>query len=197
MSILRRRAIVPAMAVGALLAVGHSIYRMGRPQSPEARPDFVEAGCHDLRRLFVDGATRISALFGVEIVADHRDWPEVTEALELFAQERGWSLQDESQMRPGVVETLAINICAPDQPVLVVNEIYWLFRPEVIDGVPIPPRSPAIRFVLYGDAPESVWQPVAADMVAMLETRWANRVRFRDENSYLTDRRPAFLKPKL
>ena len=153
-----------------------------------------EAACHSFRRFFEAGATLVRAKFGTEIVAGQDDWPDVVRLMGDLAEQRGLYFRDASDSKPGV-DTLALSACAPGQPLVWVNEIEWDW--SIASELPRPPEiEPYIRFGIYGDVPETIWQPVAADLVAMLEARWPNRVRFRDENSYLTDDRPDFLHPK-
>ena len=153
-----------------------------------------EAACHSFRRFFEAGATLVRAKFGTEIVAGQDDWPDVVRLMADLAEQRDLYFRDVSDSKPGV-DTLALTVCAPDQPLVLVNEIEWDLSNA--SDLPRPPEvEPYIRFGIYGDVPETIWQPVAADLVAMLEARWPNRVRFRDENSYLTDDRPDFLHPK-
>jgi hypothetical protein len=158
-----------------------------------SEPDVDEASCHDVRTLFVDGATLVRAKFSTELVATEDDWPEVMRLMETLAEQHDWSFRNTSESRPGVVETLRLSVCAPGQPRISVNEMRWASRDRI--DLPIPERA-VIGFAIHGDVTEAVWQPAAAALVAMLEARWPERVRFRDENSYLTDRRPDFLHPK-
>jgi hypothetical protein len=161
--------------------------------------DIGEASCHDVRRLFVDGATLVRAKFVVELVATKDDWPEVIRLMETLAQQREWSFRNTSISRPGVVETLELSVCAPSQPIVSVNKQSWAARDSLREsiGVPLSPRRDTIiNFMLHGDVTEAVWQPVAADLVAMLEARWPDRVGFIDENSSPTDHRPDFVHPK-
>jgi hypothetical protein len=187
-----RAAFVLTIVAGLLLLFGLTTTR-GVSQ------DLGEASCHDIRRLFVDGATRISSLFTFKFVAPQDIWPGLVLQMENLAQERGWSYQNTSNSRPGVVETLEVSLCAPGQPIIRINEQRWANRDRLLQraGLPLTPESDAlINISLYGDVPEAVWQPVAADLVAMLEAQWPDGVKFIDENSAPTDRRPGFLHPK-
>jgi hypothetical protein len=80
--------------------------------------------------------------------------------------------------------------------VVFVNEIEWDFG-NTDDPRRLPRGEPSIRFATYGDMSETIWQPVAADLFAMLRARWRNQVRFRDGNGKVTYRWPAFLYAEL
>lgn len=180
------------IAVGLILLIGLATTR-GESQETG------EASCHDLKRLFVGGATRISSLFTIKFVAPQEIWPKLVLQMENLAQERDWSYRNASNSRPGVVETLEVSICAPGQPIIWINEQGWANRDRLREraGLPLTPESDALLNIsLYGDLPEAVWQPIAADLVAALEAQWPDGVKFIDENSAPTDRRPDFLHSK-
>jgi len=192
MRTLRRGGALPTIAAGLLLLFGLTTIR-GVSQ------DLGEASCHDLKRLFDDGATRVSSKFTFEFVATPNEWPELVRLMENLAQQRNWSYRNTSNSRPGVVEMLRFSICAPGQPMISVNKQVWANLDRLLEsaGVPLTPERDAIvYFSLHGDVPETVWQPVAADLVAMLEAQGPDRVKFIDENSAPTDRRPDFLHAK-
>jgi hypothetical protein len=115
------------------------------------------------------------------------EWAELTKLLKAFADSHALSFRDASLSRPGVVKTLELRLCAPDQPTIEIVEQRWANN-EYLPR--IPDRGVGIR--LYGDVPEVVWQPMAIQIVSMLERRWPNEVRFLNGGGYWIDR-PAFL----
>jgi hypothetical protein len=134
---------------------------------------------------FANGVTRVSAILRIDVKATNDDWAELTRLLHGFAESHRWSFRDQSETRPGIVKTLYLTLCAPDQPRIEVGEQRWASR----DWAP-PISGRGIMIGFYGDVPETVWHPVAIEIVALLETRW--RVRFLDGGGAEMDR-PVFL----
>jgi hypothetical protein len=135
----QRGSIKVVIAVGLILLFGTTTTR-GVSQ------DLGEASCHDIRRLFVDGATRISSLFTFKFVVPQDIWPELLLQMENLAQERDWSYRNTSSSRPGVVETLEFSLCAPGQPIIRVNKQRWANRDRLRQraGLPLTPESDAL-----------------------------------------------------
>lgn len=194
MSAFRQGVMVAVFAVVILLIVRLGTVSDGPLERAERYRTEVAGTCHSLDRFFVGDVTRISALFGVEIVTGQEDWPDVARLMEDLAERHGMSFLDSSISRPGV-ETLSLSVCAPGQPVILVNEIEWDFG-SADDRRTLSQAEPYISFAIYGDMAETVWQPVASDLFAMLRARWPSQIRFRDQNSRVTSRRPAFLYPE-
>jgi hypothetical protein len=115
------------------------------------------------------------------------DWAELTRLLKAFADSHGLSFRNASLSRPGVVKTLEVRLCAPNKPTIQIVEQRWASNDYL---PPIPGRGIGIPF--YGDVPPAAWQPLAVELVEMLERRWPNEVRFLNGGGYWIDR-PEFL----
>lgn len=131
-----------------------------------------------------NGAVRISPIFRIDVKATNDDWAEVTGLLHSFAESHEWSFWDQSETRPGVVKTLYLTLCAPNQPRIQIGEQRWASQ----NWAPLPGRGVTLYF--YGDVAETAWHPLAIEIVAMLEKRW--QVGFIDDGGYHIDR-PEFL----
>lgn len=183
---------VGSVVIGVALVLSLLIRKV---PTKDAQSDLSDAACHDLRQLFPEGSSLARALFGTGILAGQDDWPAVVGLLKDLAERRGLEFRNASISRPGV-ETLQISACASGQPVVLVNEIEWDFGDNK-DLRTRPRGEPIIDFAIYGDVPGDIWQPVATDLVAMLDARWPGGVRFRDEEGRLTSDRPSFLDSEL
>jgi hypothetical protein len=160
-----------------------------RPDSAERSAASVDgASCHDHRRLFVHGATRISAILRIDLKVANDDWAELTRLLKAFAESHELSFHSGSESRPGVVETLYLSLCAPNQPNIDIAEQRWA-SDDYANAMP--GRGIGIRF--YGDVTEADWHPIAVELVKALDARWPNSVRFRDGGGYVIDP-PEFLR---
>src|SRR5215471_2370338 len=97
-----------------------------RPGSAERSASRVDdASCHDHRRLFVNGATRISAILRIDLKVANDDWAELTRLLMAFAESHELSFHDGSESQPGVLEALYLSLCAPNQPNINIAEQRW------------------------------------------------------------------------
>lgn len=159
---------------------GQSLVRQAPPQG-ETSDEKVDCGLQK----FANGATRVSPILRIDVKATNDDWAELAGLLHAFAESHEWSFEDQSETRPGIVKTLYLALCAPNQPQVQVAEQRWASRNW---APPIYGRGIMVYF--YGDATETVWHPVAIEIIAMLETRW--RVRFLDGGGAEMDR-PDFL----
>jgi len=122
-----------------------------------------------MKRLFAEGPILVRARFRIEILAAEDDWPDVVRLMRDLAEQRGLSFQDLSLSQSGA-KTLALSISAPGQPLVLVNDIEWNLRNT--PDLPRPPEGePFIRFAFFGDVPASMWQPVAADLISILDSR--------------------------
>jgi len=137
--------------------------------------------------MFPNGATRISAIFQIDLKVSNDEWAEFTALLKAFAESHELSFRDSSRTQPGVLKSLYISLCAPNQPNIEIAEQRWATNDY---AAPIPGRGIGIPF--YGDVTEAVWHPVAVEFVAMLEARWPDGVRFLNGGGYWIDR-PEFL----
>jgi hypothetical protein len=150
------------------------------PSQAETSDERVDCGLQK----FANGVTRVSAILRIDVKATNDDWAEFTRLLRAFAESHEWSFENESETRPGVVKTLYLSLCAPNQPIIEVGEQRWASQ----GWAPLPGRGIMIGF--YGDVPETEWHPVANEIVEVLENRW--QVGFIDGGGYEMDR-PAFL----
>ena len=151
------------------------------PSPGEARDDDVMR-CR--LQQHANGAIRISPIFRIDVQATNDDWAEITGLLRGFAESHEWSFWDQSETRPGVVKTLYLTLCAPNRPRIQIGEQRWASQ----NWAPLPGRGVTLYF--YGDVAETVWHPVAIELVEMLEKRW--NVGFIDDRGYQIDR-PEFL----
>jgi hypothetical protein len=193
MSSTRRTGILLVVATLALLLVG-LISRNDAPsqareapspvrQAPSqgAAPDENVMNCR--LRQFADGVTRVSPVFRADVKATNDDWAELTRLLHAFAESHEWLFKDYSLTKPGVVKTLELSLCAPNQPSIEVAEQRWASQ----GWAPLSGRGVTLYF--YGAA-DAAWHPVAIEIVEMLEKRW--QVGFIDDGGYEIDR-PQFL----
>ena len=163
-------------------AVVLSVFLLFRP-AVEAQSEKEDSSCHNP---FVNGVTRVSARFSVDLLIEVDDWPELTRLLEDFASTHGWSFRNTGRVDPGVLKTMYLSLCAENRVRIHVAEQRWAFQ----DYGPAPGRGVGVP--IYGDVPEFVWRPVAVEIVEILETRWPDGVRFRGGDGRLIDR-PEFL----
>lgn len=129
----------------------------------------------------------VSPLFRINLVLEIEDWPKLRKVLQDFATAHGWFFRDQSEERRHVLKRLYITLCAENGLRFRASEQRWASRGYASAspgyGLPLP---------LYGDVPDDVWQPVAVEMVQLLESHWPNRVRFRNGDGYIVER-PDFL----
>lgn len=152
--------------------------------------DGVETSC-DVRNLFAPGVQRVSAKFRIRIDIPDTDGPELGRVLRGFAEAHDWTFRDLSKSRPEV-EIIRFNVCDSTHRLMVtVNKQRW--ASDLDPSQPSPPRRQGFYVPLYGDAPDSAWQPAAAGIVDALETRWPGAVRFIDGAGSEVDR-PDFLR---
>ncbi len=155
-------------------------------RAEEAQSQFKDMSCHN-PFANAKGATRVSAIFAIDLGIVHDDWPELTRLLEGFAVSHGWSWRNDSEEQPGVLQALHLSLCAPNRLLIGVHETRW--PSNNFAGIP----GRGLGLAMYGDLAEEVWQPVAAEVVEILESRWPDRVKFTDRGGYVIDR-PVFLR---
>jgi hypothetical protein len=149
-----------------------------------------DASC-DPRNVPTGDATRTYTRLNIHVKLPDDDWPELTRVLKVFADSNDWSFRDASTSRPGVVETLGVEICTRDQSIIAsLNEQRWASRDHA--ATPLPPQRGGVNVRLSGYATEAVWQSAAAGIVMRLESRWPDGVRFLDGGGYEMER-PGFL----
>jgi hypothetical protein len=123
----------------------------------------------------------------IDLKVTNDDWAELTRLLKAFAESHELSFHDGSESRPGVVKTLYLSLCAPNQPNINIAEQRWAHDDYANT---MPGRGIAIAF--YGDVTEAGWHPMAVELVKALDARWRNSVRFLDAGGHVIDR-PDFL----
>jgi hypothetical protein len=144
--------------------------------------------CHNP---FVNGVTRVSAKFRIDLDIEKDDWSELTQLLENFAASNSWSFRNTSKVEPGVLNALYLSLCTDHGLRIHVVEQRWASRGYVHE---IPGRGVGVP--IYGNVPQAVWRRIAAEIVEILEVRWPDRVRFRSGDGRLIDR-PEFLSDSL
>jgi hypothetical protein len=156
-----------------------------------ARPPVADTSCNS-RNVPTGDVTRTYTRLSIHVKVPDDDWPELTRMLKVFADSNDWLFRDSSTSRPGVVETLGVEICPRDQSIIAsLNEQRWASRDHA--ATPLPPQRGGVNVRLSGYATEAVWQSAAAGIVATLESRWPDGVTFLDGSGYEMDR-PAFLR---
>ncbi len=181
-------AILASLLVGLILRndapgqVGEAPSAVRQAPSQGEAPDENVMNCR--LQQHANGVIRVSPIFRIDVKATNDDWAELTGLLHGFAESHGWSFRDQSETRPGVVQTLYLTLCAPNQPRIEVGEQRWASQ----NWAPLPGRGTTLYF--YGDVAETAWHPVAIEIVEMLEKRW--QFGFIDDGGYKIDR-PEFL----
>lgn len=140
-----------------------------------------DASCH---YPFQGGATRVAPKFVADLSIADDEWDALTDVLADFARDHAWDFKNMSHAQPGVVKVLGISLCSDTLRISVVEQ-QWA---KVNESHTIPGRG--ISVPLYGDAPPAEWQGLAAELVLALESRWPNKVRFRDRDGRYVERPP-------
>jgi hypothetical protein len=164
------------VAVAVIVAVGGVVLHRSAPSSTAQ-----DTSCH---YPFRGGATRVAPKFVADLAIADDEWDAVTSVLADFAREHAWDFKDTSHVQPGVVKVLGISLCSDTLRISLVEQ-RWARQNY---AHPIPGRG--ISLALYGDAPPPEWQGLAAELVLALESKWPNKVRFRDRDGRYVERPP-------
>jgi hypothetical protein len=160
------------------------VLRLNRVEKVQSQ--VTDKSCHN-PFASANGATRVSAIFRIDLGIVNDDWPELTRLLEGFAESHDWSWRNDSKEQPGVLKALYLNLCAPNGLLILVNEQLW-----ANDNF-AEPEGRGLPLALYGAVTEDIWQPVAAEVVEILERQWPDNVKFTDGGGYVIGR-PEFLR---
>ena len=133
-----------------------------------------DRSCHNL---FRDGRSSARPKVQIDLDIATDDWPSLAALLGQFAASRGMSFRDASENR-SAVKILGLSACNENGLVITADELLFASRnyaPPVAGG-----GTPVSVFDLNDGVG---WQPLAQDLVAMLDAQWRGKVRFRDGSS--------------
>jgi hypothetical protein len=140
--------------------------------------------CHNM---FRDGRTSASTKVNIDLDVMPQDWPRLATLFQQFSSSHHMSFRNSSETRPNVVEILGLSACNEEGQVVLALEQRWASR----NYSPLSPgRGVAIGIYDVGDG--AGWQPLGWDLVALLDSEWHGKVRFRDGDGRLVER-PAAL----
>jgi hypothetical protein len=143
--------------------------------------------CHNM---FRDGRTSVGPKVSIDLEIAMDAWPRLTRLLEEFGASHGMSFRNLTHSQPAVVDVLSLSACTEAGLVITAFEQRWA-DPRIASllsdrGVPIG------VFDLHDG---TGWQPLARDLIAMLDTEWRGKVRFRGDDGELVPK-PAVLAPQ-
>jgi len=116
----------------------------------------------------------------IDLQVDDGEWGAVTELLRDYSAAHQLSFRDSSQVRPDVLRLLYLSVCDDSRIHLLVNEQRW-----ASDGYRNILEGRGIGIYIYRPADERAWRELAADLIADLQMRWPEAVRFRDGGGYV------------
>jgi hypothetical protein len=100
------------------------------------------------------------------------------------------AFRNSSESEPAVVEVLRLSACTEQGVVITAGEQLWASQNYG------PLRSDRVVVIsVFGLNEGAGWQPPAKELVAMLESEWQGKLRFRDGNGLIV-LRPADLVPQ-
>jgi hypothetical protein len=171
--------IIAAFAVGVLAAV--AVDR--RAERVRASTDM---SCHNPFRN--RRAAVLAPREDIDLAIEEEEWPELKNLLRQFAKTREWSFRDSSMVDPGVVNAIAVSVCAetPWMKILV-SENHW----KTTNAHDHPGRFTPV--ILYSDGSTEQWQRVARELVMELDSKWPGRVRFVDAEGNIRMPQPKYL----
>jgi len=131
----------------------------------------MDRSCHNM---FRDGRRSASPKANIDLDIAAGDRSKLAPLLEQFAISHGLSFRNSSESRPEVA-ILSFSACSEQGVVINIHEQYWA-APEY--AAPRGDRGVAIGvFDLHDGAG---WQPLARELVAVLDAQWQGKIRFRD-----------------
>jgi hypothetical protein len=145
----------------------------------------MDRSCHNMLR---DGRRSASPKVNIDLDVAIDDWPRLASLLEEFALSRRMSFRNLSDSQPAV-KILGLSVCSQEGLVITADELRWASRnyAPAMDGRGVPVGV----FDLKDGAG---WQPLARELVAVLDSEWQGKVRFRGRDGRLMPR-PAELIP--
>lgn len=129
----------------------------------------MDRSCHNLLR---DGRNSATPRVNIDLNIGLEDWPNLTLFLREFSSARGMEFVDRSSSRPETVEVLALNACNEAGLAINAHRQIWKRRD------PLPDRGVSVSVFDLSEA--GSWRAVAKDLTEALESRWHDKVRFRD-----------------
>jgi hypothetical protein len=144
----------------------------------------MDRSCHNV---FRDGRRSVSPVVNIDLDIAPADWPALAKLLEQFGLAHQMSFRDLSQSQPSTVDMLYLSLCAEDAPVISVNEQHWLVGE-------LPTGDRGVGVVMYDPRGNHDWHPLARDLIAALDGKWSDKVRFRNGEGRLVPM-PAELMP--
>jgi hypothetical protein len=95
--------------------------------------------------------------------------------LEEFGASHGMSFRNSNDSKPAVVDVLGLSACTEDGLVITAHDMVW--NAQQYAGLRGDRGATIGVFDLHDG---SGWQPVTKELVAVLESAWKGKVRFRD-----------------
>ena len=152
--------------VGAALAGAATVASVAVATIPSVTMD---RSCHNM---FRDGRRSASPSLHIDLDIAMDDWPALTTLVENFGVSHGMSFRNSSSSKPAV-KVLGLSACTEQGLVIEANEQRWASRnytPLIAErGVPIS---------VFDLTDGNQWQPLARELVAVLDSRWPGKVRF-------------------
>lgn len=141
------------------------------------------------QNMFADGRRSVTPKVGIDLDIAMDDWPRLTSLLEEFARSRRMSFRNLNGTR-AAVKILSLSMCSDEGLVITADELRWASRnyAPAMEGRGVPVGV----FDLKDGAG---WKPLARELVAVLDSEWRSKVRFRGSNGRLIPE-PAELMPQ-
>jgi hypothetical protein len=135
-----------------------------------------DRSCHNM---FRDGRSSVSPQASIDLDIAMDDWPRLTRLLEGFGVSHGMSFRNSGESTPAI-KILGLSACTEDGIVITADEQRWASRNY---ASPIEGRGVPIGVYDLNDG--TGWQRLAQELVALLDSEWRGKVRFRDGNGRL------------
>jgi hypothetical protein len=130
-----------------------------------------DRSCHNM---FRDGRRSVAPKVAIDVDITMDDWPRLTTLLEEFGTSHGMSFRNSNDSKPDV-KVLGLSACSEQGLVISADDLRWASRnyaPIMVGG--------GVPIGVFDLADGIGWQLLAQDLVAVLESEWRGKVRFRD-----------------
>src|SRR5262249_32440264 len=129
----------------------------------------MDRSCHSM---FRDGRSSVRPKVNIDLDIAMDDWIALTNLFQDFAVSHDMSFRNSNDSKPAV-KILGLSACTEQGRVITADEQRWAprnYAPAIAGwGVPV-----SVFDLNDGNA----WQPLARDLVAVLDLRWPGKVRF-------------------
>jgi hypothetical protein len=159
--------------IGILLAAAAVTTSVAVAALPSITKD---RSCHNM---FRDGRGSVVPKVRIDLDIAMDDWPRLTNLLEQFGASHNMSFRSSNEGNPAV-KVLGLSACTEEGLVITADEQRWASRNY---ASPIEARGVPIGVFDLNDG--TGWQPLARQLVAVLDSEWRGKVRFRDGNGRL------------